>query len=729
MPLPNDMPTLESTLGPPLADPVLARFLRALRRSDRSHLYLLILRRPEDIDLLMAAVRAARPTHLVRHLTASDGLDALVAEPSSPCVTILNLIAESDRLDVVREFLQRFNERRNLVMAALRGELVILLTLSQERMVAESAPDVWAIRSGAYLISGEGEPRPLLASPFPSHSTAPLEPLVEDVERARDSMAEQPAAVHAQAELAAALIRASEEGHGRDLRTRVWAEEALALLQALPASTPDRDGLMARALVALGDALAAEGSFAEATARTKEAVVLLRRLAEAQARGFQPDLALALLHLGGRSAQGGSWQDALRYTSEAVEIAEALNAQRPGVFTALLAATLNGLAVRRSTLGLNAEALEASTRAVAILAPSTDPLSRARCLINHGKILSDVGRLEEAIQTTQDAVALYQDAASEAKHSTELPTALTNLGQLLAGMGRLREALAASREAVALWHRVAEEAPGRFAVLLAVGLTNQSLMEAQLGDAEAAERSARAALKVLKPLVSAPSELLAEPVAAALTALGGAAGSRGELEVGVASLERAAALYRGLAARRPGVFLSRLAGALNNLSNLQASSGAATQAIESAREAVQIFADLSEQTGLDGDRADWATALTTLAHRLSEEGTLAEAEAEAVAGAAVELWRGIDGARWPRRDVALAQALNTRASFQARRGAPALALLSLREAGDLIRDRGPVALYREILHNQALAAEAAGLPEEAKRARELSAAISPKLAP
>ena len=121
-------------LGPVSLDPTLARFRRALRRSDRRHLYLLVLERPADAPNTIDLIQAERPAAPLRLLSAADGIDALAAPQEGAAVTVLDLTLDGGRPELVRELLQRFNERRNLVMERLGGELVILLTPSQERM-------------------------------------------------------------------------------------------------------------------------------------------------------------------------------------------------------------------------------------------------------------------------------------------------------------------------------------------------------------------------------------------------------------------------------------------------------------------------------------------------------------------------------------------------------------------------------------------------------------------
>jgi tetratricopeptide (TPR) repeat protein len=84
---------------------------------------------------------------------------------------------------------------------------------------------------------------------------------------------------------------------------------------------------------------------------------------------------------------------------------------------------------------------------------------------NHlGVALAALGRHEEALAATQDAVAIRRalaDACPDA-FRPDLAASLHNLGIRLAALGRYDKALAATEEAVAIRRALADERPAAF---------------------------------------------------------------------------------------------------------------------------------------------------------------------------------------------------------------------------------------------------------------------------
>jgi tetratricopeptide (TPR) repeat protein len=121
----------------------------------------------------------------------------------------------------------------------------------------------------------------------------------------------------------------------------------------------------------------------------------------------------------------------------------------------------NGLGVRLSYAGLHQQALTAVQDAVdlwrrlAQVNPAAFEPDLAQSLKNLGVMLTRIGRREEALTATQDAVTVYRRLAQADLLTADPPAfeyalaiSLSNLGAMLAGMGRREEALAATQEAV-----------------------------------------------------------------------------------------------------------------------------------------------------------------------------------------------------------------------------------------------------------------------------------------
>ncbi|MFC4068252.1 tetratricopeptide repeat protein, partial [Actinoplanes subglobosus] len=83
-----------------------------------------------------------------------------------------------------------------------------------------------------------------------------------------------------------------------------------------------------------------------------------------------------------------------------------------------------------------------------------------------------MGRREEALEPSQEAVTIYQRLA-EANPGAYLPDlamSLNNLGAMLSELGRRDEALEPSQEAVTIRRRLAEANPGAYLPNLAMSL-------------------------------------------------------------------------------------------------------------------------------------------------------------------------------------------------------------------------------------------------------------------
>jgi tetratricopeptide (TPR) repeat protein len=93
-------------------------------------------------------------------------------------------------------------------------------------------------------------------------------------------------------------------------------------------------------------------------------------------------------------------------------------------------------------------------------------------LNNLGADLSEMGRREEALQATQEAVDLYRRLAAQHPDAflPNLAASLNNLGNRLSELGRREEALQATQEAVDLYRRLAAQHPDAFLPYLAMSL-------------------------------------------------------------------------------------------------------------------------------------------------------------------------------------------------------------------------------------------------------------------
>ena len=164
-----------------------------------------------------------------------------------------------------------------------------------------------------------------------------------------------------------------------------------------------------------------------------------------------------------------------------------------------------------SALGRREEALTATQEAVKIYRqlaqqnPQAFLPDLAMSLNNLGYMLSELGRREEALAATAEAADLYRDLARANPQAflPDLAMSLNNLGNRLSDLGRREEALAAAQEAVDIRRQLAVQQPDAFLPDLARSLAVYGVILRGLGrHAEAAAAFAEG-LRVIHPFVRA----------------------------------------------------------------------------------------------------------------------------------------------------------------------------------------------------------------------------------
>jgi tetratricopeptide (TPR) repeat protein len=174
-----------------------------------------------------------------------------------------------------------------------------------------------------------------------------------------------------------------------------------------------------------------------------------------------------------------------------------------------LAACVGTLGIRLSNLGRREEALAASQEAVDIrrrlaqTRPDAFLPDLASSLNNLGIRLSNLGRREEALAASQEAVDIRRRLAQTRPDAflPDLASSLNNAGAMLSNLGRREEALAASQEAVDLYRRLAQTRPDAFLPDLASSLSVTSDILASLDRRVEAAQVAHQALECLAPFV------------------------------------------------------------------------------------------------------------------------------------------------------------------------------------------------------------------------------------
>ncbi|MFK8014103.1 MAG: tetratricopeptide repeat protein, partial [Gammaproteobacteria bacterium] len=117
--------------------------------------------------------------------------------------------------------------------------------------------------------------------------------------------------------------------------------------------------------------------------------------------------------------------------------------------------------------------------------------------------LSNLGRREEALSASEEAVGVYRDLAASRPDAflPGLGMSLNNLSGDLSNLGRREEALSASEEAVGVYRDLAASRPDAFLPDLANSISVRSDLLAEIERFEDAANAAHEALTMLLPFL------------------------------------------------------------------------------------------------------------------------------------------------------------------------------------------------------------------------------------
>ena len=291
-----------------------------------------------------------------------------------------------------------------------------------------------------------------------------------------------------------------------------------------------------------------------------------------------------------------------------------------------LASALNNLGNRYSSLGRREEALQPTEEAVRIrreLSQSNPAFlpDLAMALNNLGNRYSNLGRREEALQPTEEAVRIYRELSqSNPAFLPNLATALNNLGNRYSELGRREEALQLTEEAVGFC-RVLSQSNQTFLPDLATALNNLGAHYSNLGGREEALQPAEEAVGIYRVL-SQSNPVYMPDLAGVLNNLGTHYRNLGRREEALQPTEEAVGIYQELSQSNPA-FLPDLAMALNSLGIRYSNLGQREEALQPTKEAVGIYQELSQSN--PAFLPDLAMALNNLGIRYSNLGQREEA--------------------------------------------------------------------------------------------------------
>ncbi|MEM7425248.1 MAG: tetratricopeptide repeat protein, partial [Pseudomonadota bacterium] len=271
---------------------------------------------------------------------------------------------------------------------------------------------------------------------------------------------------------------------------------------------------------------------------------------------------------------------------------------------AVLADRLNDFGVRLLDVGRIEDALNASAEALGIhrdlsaSLPDTFLPKLAANLNNIGVLFSASGRRMDALEASKEAVELRRILSTPRPDVflRNLTTSLTNLGIALSDLGRHEEALKASEEAVGFWRSLAAARPDRFLRDLATELNNLGNRLSSLGHHEDALKASEEAVEIRRNLAASHPDAFLPNLAASLTNLGNGLHALDRREDALKASEEALGNYRTLVALRPDAFTPLLAKSLGANSQIHASDGRFVEAAGAAAEGMAVLKPLLQQS-------------------------------------------------------------------------------------------------------------------------------------
>jgi tetratricopeptide (TPR) repeat protein len=434
---------------------------------------------------------------------------------------------------------------------------------------------------------------------------------------------------------------------GRNEAALAAAEEAVALLEKLARDGDVRSkARLARGLTSLANRLSDCGRDDEAKAAARRSVALARIVvAEAPTDDNRGLLAFALMNVAAAAepAPESDPHAASELIDEATELLDGLSESDPGAERAL-----------------------------------------ARALHNKTVVLKRIGRMRDAVEAIESAVAILRrllDAEDYDPTAHELAIALDSLADTYLETRRIADARRAVEESISLYRQLALRRPKVFEQELASTLSTLASVLARGAVYEEARRAAEESVAIFERAVLAGDERSERGLASALNTLGRVLAENSDaLADSRSPLERAARMYREL----PKTTQTRAnyLGTLNNLAYVLIHLDEASTALEHLEEIVaQRRLDAQDRT--EGKLDLLAGALSNLAYVLDELGH-SERALTAVTEA-VALRKQLAGAGAPGADQAAAAGLRNLAVLLRALERPREALAHIEESVEMLQ--------------------------------------------
>lgn len=332
---------------------------------------------------------------------------------------------------------------------------------------------------------------------------------------------------------------------------------------------------------------------------------LTKRLTDYGLAQATDDAGRARLHdqVADRFSNAGLYREALSATSDAIVIYRRLAEADPARHQPNLANSLGNLGIDLWNLGRSAEALDAMTEAVAIYRRLADTDSEAYQddlaaeLNNLAGSLLGLERYDEALAPATQATAIFrQQAMADSGLRNEVGSCLRNLSAIFNGLGRPEEALAAAREAAENYRHLARAQPETYEVELAESLRSLSNRLSRSQQHEEALIVAEESVGIARRLAAASPAAQLQNLALALQSLAVRLWDAGQRERSFAVSEEALSLQRDLAKDNPRAHERGLGIVLNSYASHLLDASRPHEALPAAEEALEIWHRLAAAT-------------------------------------------------------------------------------------------------------------------------------------
>ena len=190
-----------------------------------------------------------------------------------------------------------------------------------------------------------------------------------------------------------------------------------------------------------------------------------------------------------------------------------------------------------------------------------DAARLANALNTHAIRLSEIGRRNDALAPTEEAVHIQRQLAqgNPDAYLPDLAVSLTSLGIILSKVGRRDDALAPTEEAVHIQRQLAQGNPDAYLPNLAVSLTNLGIRLSEVGRRDDALAPTEEAVAIYRQLAQGNPDAYLPDLAGSLTNLGNRLSEVGRRKDALAPTEEAVHIQRQLAQGNPDAYLPDLA--------------------------------------------------------------------------------------------------------------------------------------------------------------------------